>query len=360
MLCLAIIISRFVYAQDTTSKTPLQPKPANPLTFSGYVEAYYSYDFNRPPDNNKPAFFYSHNRHNEFNINLAIFRGTYSGDKVRGTLAVAAGNYMNANYTTEPATLKNIYEANAGIKLGKQNLWFDAGVFVSHIGFESATSKDCWDITRTIVADNSPYYEGGARITYTSNNNKWLFSGLALNGWQRITRLNGNSLMSFGTQIQYTPSKNLLVNYSTFIGTDKPDSARKMRYYHNLYAIITVGKLGILPSFDIGAEQKQKASSAMYVWYAPVLRLRYIISDKWKVALRGEYYADPHEVIISTATPNGFRTAGYTFNIDYSATPFTLVRIEARALKSKDEIFTKDNRRTDTDNFLTGSIAISF
>jgi hypothetical protein len=43
---------------------------------------------------------------------------------------------------------------------------------------------------------------------------------MALNGWQRITRVNGNSLMSWGTQIQFKPCDKVLINYSNFIGTD--------------------------------------------------------------------------------------------------------------------------------------------
>ncbi len=39
-----------------------------------YVEAYYHYDFNKPADNNRPGFIYSHNRHNEFNLNLALIK----------------------------------------------------------------------------------------------------------------------------------------------------------------------------------------------------------------------------------------------------------------------------------------------
>ena len=41
-------------------------------SFSGYVEAYYQYDFNKPADNNRPGFIYSHNRHNEFNLTLVF------------------------------------------------------------------------------------------------------------------------------------------------------------------------------------------------------------------------------------------------------------------------------------------------
>ena len=33
------------------------------LTMSGYTEVYYSYDLNKPSDNNRPGFIYCHNRH---------------------------------------------------------------------------------------------------------------------------------------------------------------------------------------------------------------------------------------------------------------------------------------------------------
>jgi len=263
-LGLAIIKSTDIIAQDS-AKT-------HPVNFNAYVEVYYSYDFNKPVNNNRPAFFYSHNSHNEFNLNLGFFKGSYNADKVRANLAVAAGTYMNANYAAEPGVLKNIFEANAGVKISKKkNLWVDAGIFSSHIGFESAISKDCWTLTRSILAENSPYFESGAKITYTSKNDKWLVSGLLLNGWQRIKKVNGNSALSYGTQLQYKPYSKLLINYSTFIGTDKPDSARQWRYFHNFYGIFNItGKFGIIAGFDIGSEQKEKGSIKMNTWYARV------------------------------------------------------------------------------------------
>lgn len=168
-----------------------------------------------------------------------------------------------------------------------KNLWLDAGIMPSHIGFESAVSKDCWNMTRSILADNSPYFEAGAKITYTSHNGKWLVSGMALNGWQRITRVNGNSLMSWGTQIQYKPSDKFLLNYSTFIGTDKPDSARLSRLFHNIYGIFNVtDKFGITAGFDIGTEEKFPGSDDKNTWYSPVLILKYTFHNKWAIAVR--------------------------------------------------------------------------
>src|SRR6476620_9199769 len=157
---IAFISITHVAAQDS-SKTS--------LVLSGYTEAYYAYDFNKPVDNNRPYFLYSHNRHNEFNVNLAFLKASYNADRVRGSVAVGVGTYMNANYAAESGVLKNIFEANTGVKLSRnRNLWLDLGILPSHIGFESAISKDCWTLTRSIVAENTPYFESGARLTYTS------------------------------------------------------------------------------------------------------------------------------------------------------------------------------------------------
>src|SRR5688572_22521239 len=160
MMCVTLFINITTKAQDSISKR---------LTFSSYVEAYYNYDFNQPPNNKRPGFFYSHNRHNEFNVNLTFIKSSYNAERIRANLAIAAGTYINANYAAEPGVLKNIYEANVGYKLSaNKNIWFDIGILPSHIGFETAISKDCWTLTRSMVADNSPYFESGAKLTYIS------------------------------------------------------------------------------------------------------------------------------------------------------------------------------------------------
>lgn len=61
---------------------------------------------------------------------------------------------------------------------------------------------------------------------------------------------------SFGTQIKYLKGDKLTVNWSTFIGTDDPDSVRRMRYYNNLYVQVQLTKkLGFIAGFDIGEQQ---------------------------------------------------------------------------------------------------------
>lgn len=330
---------------DSTKEAAEKPWKGN-LELSAYVEAYYLYDFNNPENGNRPSFVYSHNRHNEFNVNLALIKLNYTAARLRANVAFMAGTYSNANLSSEPGVLKNIFEANAGINLSKKKqLWLDAGIFASHIGFESAIGKDCWNMTRSILADNSPYYESGIKLSYTSDNGKLFASALILNGWQRIQKVNGNSLPSFGWQITGKPNDKILINSSSFIGTDKADVARQMRYFHNLYAIFSAtDNFGITLGFDIGAEQKVKGSTEYNLWYSPVLIARYQPISKLALAARFEYYSDRNGVIIATGSPNGFATFGYSLNADVIPFANAMIRVEGRLFQSRqDEIFEKRN-----------------
>jgi len=346
-------LSNLVFAQEENK----------PLKISGYAEIYYQFDANNPKNNSRPPFIYSHNRNNEVNLNLGFIKANYETEKLRANLSLATGTYMNANYSAESGVLKNIYEANVGVKISKsKNLWIDAGILPSHIGFESAISKDCWALTRSLQAENSPYFESGAKISYTSNSGKWFLSGLVLNGWQRIQRVDGNSTVAFGHQLTYKPTEKITLNSSSFIGSDKPDSLRQMRYFHNLYGIFQLtDKFALTTGFDIGAEQKAKGSDQYNVWYSPVIIAKFSPTEKLSFAVRGEYYQDKKGVIIATGTDNGFQTFGYSLNADYWILPNLVWRTEVKNLNSKDQIFLNRNEAFKDNNFsAVTSLAVSF
>lgn len=339
-----------------------QEKEKSPLTFSGYLETYYSYDFGNPDNHLRPGFVYSHNKHNELNLNLGFAKVNYAKDNVRGNLALMAGTYAEYNLAAEQDLLRNVFEANVGVKISsKHNLWVDAGIMPSHIGFESAIGKDCMNLTRSILADNSPYYEAGVKIGYTSSSEKWYLAAMYLNGWQRIQKIDGNLTPAFGTQITYKPSGKTTLNWSTYIGNEQPDNDRKWRYFNNFYGQFKVSeKTNLVAGFDIGAQQTVNGSSDYDVWYSPVVILQYKPTAKIQLAARGEYYQDKQGVIIATGTENGFKTYGFSANFDYLVSDNVMFRVEARNLSSKDDTFLKDGNPTDSNTFLTTSLAISF
>lgn len=343
-----------VSAQDSTKTSP--------LTISGYLEPYYSYDLGEPANHERPSFFYSYNRHNEVNLNIGFAKVNYTSDKIRSNFALMAGTYAQYNLSAEQGLLKNVFEANVGVKISKKRtIWVDAGIMPSHIGFESAIGKDCWSLTRCMLGENSPYYETGVKLGYTLKNEKLYLAGMYLNGWQRIQKIPGNQTPAFGTQITYKQNKKITINWSTYAGNEQPDSLRLMRYFNNFYGQFQfTKKFGAILGFDIGIQQQKKDTNEFNNWYSPVLILQYKATDKFRVAIRGEYYSDEKGVIIYTGTPNGFQTVGSSLNFDYQITENAVFRIEGRGLNSKDKIFIFDGKPSNENYFITTSLAISF
>jgi hypothetical protein len=184
---------------------------------------------------------------------------------------------------------------------------------------------------------------------------------LLLNGWQRIQRLPGNSMPSGGTQIKFCPNEKITLNYSTFIGTDDPDTSRRMRYFNNFYAVFLPSKnFGLIAGCDVGIQQKTKSSSNYDIWFSPVIIGRYEISRNWSMAARVEYYQDKSGVIISTNTPNGFSTFGASFNLDYSPIENIICRLEGRWMISENEIFRSKRYITNNNFIIATSVAIKF
>ena len=74
----------------TDSVAKAAPDTAVTVSFGGFVDGYYAYDFGRPKNIDR-VFTTQAVRHNEFNVNLAYVEAKLSGARVRGRLALQAG-----------------------------------------------------------------------------------------------------------------------------------------------------------------------------------------------------------------------------------------------------------------------------
>ena len=334
-----------------------QNKIGNNITYSGFGEFYYGYDFSNPENHERPNFIYNHKRHNEINANLILGKAAYKTENTRANLGLMVGNYAEYNLSNEPNWAQFIYEANLGVKLSSsQNLWLDVGIMPSHIGFESAISGDCYTLTRSILAENSPYYETGAKLGFTNKRENLAIAIFALNGWQKIRKIDGNQKPSFGIQINYKPKENMVINYSNFLGSDQPDSLRTFRVFHNFYwQYETRSKFDFIVGFDLGTEKKATAQYA--TWFSPVGIVRYRVNKRVKLAARGEFYSDEDQVIIATNTADGSQVLGLSTNFDYAISDAVQFRIEGKMFRAREPIFIENQR----ENYLiTTNMTIRF
>lgn len=329
--------------QSISNDTTLQDSKRG-ITWNGYAELYYNQNSSGPLAGNGARFAYNHDISKKAAVNLVFIKASLAKEKFRANLALAAGSYMQANYAGERGIYQQILEANLGWKLNaRNNWWLDVGVFNSHIGFESAIGKDCWTLTRSLAADNSPYFETGIKTTFISANNQWLISGLVLTGWQTIQIPSGTNHPSFGHQIQFRPNSKWLLNSSSFIGQG--------RFFHNFYAQYQLKEqLSLIGGLDIGV-QKVAGLTFSKTWYTPVIMVQYIHNEKLKLAIRAEAFSDRNGILIFTGTPNHFMVSGGSVNVDYRIAKPLLWRVELKQLSSRDAVFTDVNRMPSTNLF---------
>ncbi len=324
------------------------------LTLSTYFETYYTYDFGKA-EPEKMLSLVNHHKNNEIAINIALIKASYSTEKYRANLGVMIGSYANKNYVGLESNFKYIYESNVGIKLSKKNnLWFDIGIFPSHIGAEGVIGKDNWTLTRSLQAEASPYYEAGARLSYTNKSGKLYASIMALNGWQVINK-NYNYPLSFGHQLTYKINERFLLNSSSYIGNNNSISVyNRNRFFHNLYSTQKWNeKFSTILGFDIGSEEMWDKTGYYSVWYSPIFIARYAITNEHAFAFRAEYFKDEAEIVFKTNTINEFVGTGFSLNYDWRINKYAMFRIEGKIYTNEKPVFLDNNTLSKSNQSIT-------
>lgn len=326
-------------------------------TFSGFVETYYCYDFNQNAADVKLPFMYNYNRHNEFNINIGLLRAKIEYENAYASVAIHSGTYVDDNYANEK--IKYLNEAYVGLYLDQTKKHsIEVGILPSYIGFESATTASNLTLTRSILAENSPYFMTGVKYNYKPSD-KWNFAALVTNGWQRINKPQKDIAPSLGTQIVYKSNANSTFNWSTFIGKEFNGTNFTMRYFSNLYFDKKWNdKWRTIAGFDYGLQDLSSSNNETASWLSPVLIAQYSINLKWQTAFRTEYFQDIKNIII--AVNDEFKTLGFSLNLDYLPNSKVKLRAEGRYFDSKKDVFVKDSDFVNSNFFWTTSLSFEF
>lgn len=328
-----IIVMALAVAIQSTQDTS---RPS--VVWSGFVDTYFAWDGGHPGSLDRP-FTTQAARHNEFNVNLAQVAVTLGGERVRGRLALQAGTSVQANYAAEPAVgalsggslSRHIQEATAGYRIGR-DLWVDAGIYFSYVGGESWMSRDNANYTRSLVAEYSPYYLSGARLTWQPPASPFTIQLHVMNGWQNISETNSGK--AFGGRIDWRATPALTLGYGTFIGNELPDSVppRTRVFNQALAKLIAPGDVTVQGQVDYGIQGGSR-------WFGWVVTARKALTPTLAMGARAEQYSDPDQVIVATGTANAFRAGGGSLNVDVGRAAGMLWRTEIRGLRAGAPLF---------------------
>jgi hypothetical protein len=353
-------------AATTTSIAPAASDTSPKITFGGFVDGYYAFDFNRPVNFDR-AYTTQPARHNEFNVNLAFVEAKIDGPGYRGRLALQTGTSVQSNYAGEPRNgsvsgpdlSRLIQEAFVGVKVA-DHVWLDGGIFLSHIGMESFISRDNPMYTRSLVADYSPYYESGARLTWQPSPALTAML-LVVNGWQVISET--NAAKSVGVHVDYAPTPRMTYTWFNYLGDEAPDSAARhqYRFYNGIGLKGSVASaLQVMAEADYGW-QGHAADTGTSSWYGAMLTGRYQATPLAALIARAERYDDRDQAIVSTGTPYGLRANGLSLGVDVAPQPHVIWRTELRGLRGDHAVFPKGSGTASaSDTFVVTSLGLTF
>lgn len=341
---LALLVTNVLSAQTVTPG------------LSVYAEAYFADDVFLSQVMSRPGFIYNFHRQNELALNLlqADFGHITKDGRGHMKLALMTGTYVERNLATEPDFLRPIAEAFVGFKAKNSDLWVDFGVFNSHIGFESVKGADNDMLSRTLMADNSPYYESGVRMLY--NREKFMLGLFALNGWQQMRRtILPRCGPAAGTQLQWKAGL-FTFNSSTFFGILSPLPYQTMRFYHNFWMsyVSQNEKHRFTFSADQGLNRRKYLNQIdLADWFVAAAVYRWNVNQHWSFSVRGEYFYDSNLAILPLINPL-IRTAtllGAAGGAEYRINEDFRVRAEIRSLTADSPYFEGVTYNTATGNF---------
>ena len=185
-----IMLSQSVYSQS--------------VTYTGFVDAYYSYNFATPTSlTNKLRNFDT--PENLFTLSLAelVIQKTASPIGFRLDLDYGAANDVVQPASTSTLSIVQQGYVTAVLPVGA-GLTVDVGKFVTHMGYEVIESKDNANYSRSFLfAYAIPYYHTGMRLSYPIAS--CLTACLHIvNGWN--SSIHPNDSKSLGATLNYTAS----------------------------------------------------------------------------------------------------------------------------------------------------------
>jgi hypothetical protein len=325
--------------------TAAQSDTTYKVTFGGFVDSYYAYDFGKPATLDRSfaggaTFTTQPARHNEFNINLAYVEALVSGNRVRGRLALQAGTSVQSNYSAEPAVgfnsgpslARHIQEAYAGYQV-TPSVWVDGGIFYSHMGMESWASKDNLTYTRSLPAEYSPYYSSGVRAIWAATP-KLTAQLHVVNGWQNISETNTDK--GVGLRLDFNPSSTVSLSYYNFINGE---TGGRQRMFNGAGVKLTPNtQTTLLAQFDVGSLDNAAGGDAAN-WYGFTVIGKRALTDKVAVVGRVERFDDENQVNIATGLSDPFRGNGASIGLDVTPHAKFLWRTELRGFSNKDSVF---------------------
>lgn len=300
------------------------------LQISGFVDAYYQFNFNEQP---LPTSFTE--THNSFTPGMANVVFAKEGEKVGFVADIAVGpraEVANGYTGTTLSAIKQLYVTYTP----SEKLTFTLGNFGTHVGYEVIDAPANVNYSTSYMFSNGPFYHTGLKIDYALSDNFGAMIGVFDDTDTKIDEVSGKHI---GAQLSY--ENDALAAYLNYIGGKDDDSDSDNEVFGHqvdLTATYTVSDalgLGLNTTIKNVSPDKGEGTS----WFGAALYANYAFSDLFTLGLRGEYIDDKDGLILGVADNS---ITSITLSGNFKIDNLTLIP-EFRLDSSKEDAFLDEN-----------------
>ncbi|MGB7986714.1 MAG: porin [Terracidiphilus sp.] len=362
MAAAAMSIALMATAQAPPAPAPAAAAPAaapaapaaptwsvGPMDLSGFIDGYYSANFNRPtadsPTGQINQLYNFNDNTDAFSLSAAKLTLNHDPDPIGAHIDFLYGrtntliNGGGANSTGDQGSY--IEQAFLSLKPPKaKGFELDFGKFVTSAGAEVIEAKDNWNYSRSLLFVNAiPYWHFGARTSMPLSKTD-TFGVQLVNGWNNITKTNGGATVGLTnalTKTKYT------WNLNYYGGPENAGTTNGMRNLFDTTLLLTPNsKFNAYINYDYGqnrdADKAHGGDGMLIHWQGIAGAFHEQANAKNAIAGRYEYFKDYNGV---TGLPQTLNEITATY--EYKWVEGALMRIEYRGDFSNQKFFTKDS-----------------
>ena len=168
----------------TEAKTEEEEEKKGQFTFSGYIDSYYTGNFNKPLSRSNLGAYYARvfdQKSGQISLGLVQTKMQYSNDKSDVVVDLTFGPNANlGNYGNAVGTALAIKQAYFNWKASSK-LTLTAGQFGTHIGYEVIDAPVNFNYSLSNLFNNGPFYHIGVKGTYAFSDKASLMVGVVNN-----------------------------------------------------------------------------------------------------------------------------------------------------------------------------------
>lgn len=354
--------------QSNGAETQAVEEPS--FTIDGYVDTYYLFStdsLSRLPDRGEQFSTFGP-RVNQFGLNVARLSSAYTSDRIRGTISLF---YGDVNYSWDPE-FNMLQEANVGVRIAK-GLWFDMGIFSTHIGTEVLLPRDNMMSSLALGTFHEPFFMKAGVLSYDFSEK---FSGklVLANDYYTMARQQNANSPAYGIGLAFSPTDELTFSYTNLMDDQAQigQDTTQWRFYNNFYVAYTTDKLLLAAGADFAHQENAKISEAGKLESATAynfeLEGKYYFVPKAAAYGRFDHFFDKNGILSSTIVTRightqGLIASSITAGGEIKPTDNSYLRLEGRYLwcDSQQHWFKNLNGNTTHERFsLLFTFGVSF